>query len=349
MSTRRPSIVLSLTDPAQAATAANHAEAVGFESVWPTEFVDHSATIALAAMAGRTSRITIGSAFAYAFGRTPLVLAAEARDLDTLSDGRLILGPGTGTRRTQRDWHGLDGRNTVQRVWELVGLLRRLISILHAEPVVYDGQFYHVAISPTAPIAAPRRARIPIYLAGVNTAMIEAAGAVADGLIGHPLFTRSYVEEVVRPALDAGTAAAERPHAVPISGYITCSVHDDGEVARRNAKAVIAFNSTVKTYDAIHRHHGFEPAAAAVRAAWASRNWEQMIDAVSDRMLDAIAIAGTPAQARAQYQQRFAGLYERALLWPPACTGLEGALAVIDAFGQPQTSGATSHLAYTSS
>lgn len=349
MSTGSRSIVLSLADPAQTAIAAYHAEAAGFESVWATEFVDHSATVALAAMAGRTSTVTIGSAIAYAFGRTPLVLAAEARDLDVLSGGRLILGLGTGTRRMQRDWHGLDARNTVDRVCELVGLLRRLISTLHEEPMIFDGRFYHVAISPTVPIAPPQRGRIPIYLAGVNPAMIEAAGMVADGLIGHPLFTRSYVEQVVRPALDAGTTAAERAHSVPIAGYITCSVHQDTEIARRNAKAVIAFNSTVKTYDAIHRHHGFEPESGAIRAAWASRDWEQMIDAVSDRMLDTIAIAGTPDQARAQYQQRFAGLYDRALLWPPAFTGLDGAVAVIDAFGEPHTQQTTSDLAYTSS
>ena len=49
--------------------------------MWATEFVDHSATVALAAIAQHTSSIAIGSAIAYAFGRTPLVLAAEARDL----------------------------------------------------------------------------------------------------------------------------------------------------------------------------------------------------------------------------------------------------------------------------
>ena len=38
-------------------------------------------------------------------------------------------------------------------------------------------------------------------LAGFNPRMVQAAGAVADGLVGHPIFTRRYVEEVVRPAL----------------------------------------------------------------------------------------------------------------------------------------------------
>src|SRR5919108_1885834 len=85
--------------------SARIAEDAGFDSVWATEFYDRSATVALAAMAQATTAIELGSAIAYAFGRTPLVLAVEARDLDELSGGRLIFGLGTGTRRMQRDWH----------------------------------------------------------------------------------------------------------------------------------------------------------------------------------------------------------------------------------------------------
>ena len=78
------SLVTSSGGPAELARAARLAEDAGFASVWATEFYDRSATVALAAMAQATSTIELGSAIAYAFGRTPLVLAAEARDLDEL-------------------------------------------------------------------------------------------------------------------------------------------------------------------------------------------------------------------------------------------------------------------------
>src|SRR4051794_39111495 len=113
-------VVLSLPGIDATVEAGRYAEAAGLESVWTTEFPDHSATITLAAVAAATSRITVGSAIAYAFGRTPVVLAAEARDLDTLSKGRLILGLGTGTAKMQRDWHGLDGEHSASRVEELI-------------------------------------------------------------------------------------------------------------------------------------------------------------------------------------------------------------------------------------
>jgi probable F420-dependent oxidoreductase len=325
-----PSLVNSSGGPAELAEAAQLAESAGFESVWATEFYDRSATVALAAMAQATAEIELGSAIAYGFGRTPVVTAAEARDLDELSGGRLTLGLGTGTKRMQRDWHGLDGEHPAPRVEELVPLLRSVLR-LHEGPIDHQGRFYRLVVNPTAPVGPPLRTDLPIYTAGVNARMIEAAGKVADGLVGHPLFTPEYVRDVVRPALARGSERSGRDEPPPIAGYVTCAVDDDADAARRNAKAIIAFNSTVKTYAAIHRHHGFEPAVDAIRSAWRSGDWEAMIDAVSDEMLDAIALAGTAEEVRSQYERR-RGLYEWTLLWPPAFTGLEGAAAVIEAF-----------------
>ena len=105
-------VVLSLPSIDDTVAAARLAERAGLDSVWTTEFPDRSATISLAAVAAGDRAGHLGSAIAYAFGRTPLVLAAEARDLDDLSGGRLILGLGTGTPKMQRDWHGLDGEHS---------------------------------------------------------------------------------------------------------------------------------------------------------------------------------------------------------------------------------------------
>src|SRR5256885_7669517 len=162
---QRPSLVTSTGGPAELAEAARLAEEAGFESVWATEFYDRSATVALAAMAQATSTIELGSAIAYAFGRTPVVLAAEARDLDELSGGRLTLGLGTGTRRMQQDWHGLDGGQPASRLEGLVPLLRRLWR-LHESPIEHDGRFYRLNRKPTAPPREPHRLDTPIFMAG---------------------------------------------------------------------------------------------------------------------------------------------------------------------------------------
>jgi probable F420-dependent oxidoreductase len=311
--------------------SARLAEAAGFAGVWATEFYDRSATVSLAAMAAATTTITLGSAIAYAFGRTPIVWAAEARDLDELTAGRLVLGLGTGTKRMQRDWHGLDGEHPAGRMEELVPLIRRLLS-LHEGPVSHDGRFYRVDVRPTVPVAPPTRVDLPIYLAGVNPRMVQAAGTVGDGLIGHPLFTPEYVRDVVRPALERGAERAGRDAPVPIASYITCSVGEDRDAARQAARAVVAFNSTVKTYRIIHRHHGFDDEAERIRARWVAGDFAGAVECVTDEMLDTIALAGTAEEVRARYTERWAGVYEQALLWPPIFAGMDGVRQVVSTF-----------------
>jgi alkanesulfonate monooxygenase SsuD/methylene tetrahydromethanopterin reductase-like flavin-dependent oxidoreductase (luciferase family) len=179
-------------------------------------------------------------------------------------------------------------------------------------------------------------------MAGVNARMVEAAGAVADGLVGHPLFTPEYTRDVVRPALARGAERAGRDRPPPIAGYVTCIVGDDGDAARAAARGVVAFNSTVSTYRPVLSHHGFDEQADRIRAAWKRGDWAAMAAAVSDEMLDAIALAGTPEEVRSQYQERREGLFERALFWTPL-GGLEPVRAAIAALapgphhrGRPQ-------------
>jgi len=326
------SLVTSTGGPRELAETASMCEESGLASVWATEFYDRSATIALAAMAQSTNTIELGSAIAYGFGRTPLVPAAEARDLDELSGGRLTLGLGTGTPRMQRDWHGIDGEHSASRMEELVPLVRRLWR-LHEGPVAHEGRFYRVNVKPTAPPRAPFREEVPIYMAGVNARMVEAAGAVSDGLVGHPLFTPKYVSEVVRPALARGAERTGRTPP-PIAGYVTCSVSEDRNAARQAAAAIIAFNSTVKIYRATHEVSGFEAEADAIREAWSRGDGEAMVAAVTEEMIDSIALAGTPDEVRDRFTERWDGVYERTLLWPPAFRGAEGVRAVIEAFGR---------------
>src|SRR5947209_1104175 len=99
------------------------AEAAGFDAAWSGEFLHRSGIVSAAAMAAVTSRIGVGTSIAYAVGRSPLVLANDARFLDEMSAGRFTLGLGTGTRRMMTDWHGVpDPDGPASRVEELVPL-----------------------------------------------------------------------------------------------------------------------------------------------------------------------------------------------------------------------------------
>jgi len=299
------------------ADTAAAAEAAGFRSAWTPEFYTRSSVVTLAAMAERTSRIRVGTSIAYATGRSPLVLATEARSLDELSAGRLVLGLGTGTRRMMQDWHGIDPDGPASRMEELVPLLRRLWR-LHEGPVAHDGRFYHCHVTPTAETSAPVRDDIPVFTAGVNPRMVQVAGRVGDGLLGHPLFSRAYVDDMVRPAIAEGKRRGEREDApIELVAVLICSVADDADQARREAAAQLAFYAAPKTYGALLDASGFGAAGEAIRDAFAQRDFARMTAAVPDEMIDAMAAAGTVAEVRTRLEQT-AEIFDHVVLYPPS-------------------------------
>ena len=296
------------------------AEAAGFDAAWSGEFLHRSAVVSVAAMAAVTSRIGVGTAIAYAVGRSPLVLANDARFLDEMSDGRLTLGLGTGTHRMMTGWHGVtDPDGPASRMEELVPLLRRLWR-LHEGPVRHEGRFYSVDITPTADITPPLRAAIPVYTAGVNARMIEVAGRVGDGLICHPTITGRYLDDVARPAIARGAQRAGRAAGeVKLEGVVICSIADDTAAARREAAAQIAFYVAPKAYGPVMEASGFGAEAAAIRAAFRAGDHQAMAEAVSSRMLDEMAVAGTADEVR-DALPALEKRYDHAALYSPSFT-----------------------------
>lgn len=304
----------------ETAQIAQRAEASGFDGAWSGEFLNRSAVVSVAAMAAKTSRIGVGTAIAYAVGRSPLVLANDARFLDEMSEGRVTLGLGTGTRGMMVGWHGVtDPDAPAVRIEELVPLLRRLWH-LHEGPVKHEGRFYSLDITPTADIAPPARPTIPIYTAGVNPRMIESAGRVSDGLICHPTVTDKFLDDVVRPALEKGATHAGRAVTdVALKGVLITAISDDAEQARREAAAQIAFYVAPKAYGPVMESSGFGAEAEAIREAFQRKDHQGMIDAVSDAMLDQMAAAGTADDVRervARLEQR----YDHCALYSPSFT-----------------------------
>lgn len=324
---------LPLPVTAQVAAAADRG---GLDTVWTSEFYTQSAVVSLAAMANATERIRLGSSIMYGIGRSPLVLATDARDLDQLSGGRLLLGLGNGTRTMIRNWHGQDPDAPALRMEELVPLLRRIWR-LHEGPVKHDGRFYHLDLVPTGPVPPPLREQIPVIIAGVRPRMIQAAGRVADGLAGHPLLTVKYVDEIVRPALQAGAEKAERdPSELFLTSMVITALHPDIEQARREAAAQIAFYASVKTYDVCLEVSGFRKEGEAIREAFGRRDFPAMFAAVTDEMIDTIAITGATPQAIQDGLRRYDGVLDHTMLYSPSILSTpervaENTLALVDA------------------
>jgi 5,10-methylenetetrahydromethanopterin reductase len=283
---------------------AAQAEVAGASAFCAGEFADLNAYVTTTEMAHNTSTAMIGPGIAYAFARSPFVHAAAVRHLSHTSTGRVFLGLGAGTPRMNRDWFGVDATHPAPRMAELVEVVRAFLQAENGEPVQYRGAFYTIDADIRAPVFG--RLDVPILIGAFNKVMVRTAGRVADGVLGHGLFTDRWWAELVEPALASGAESTGRDVAeLRRWGWLITAIDDDDpQRAIRDAKLQIAFYLTVRTYDALVELHGWQDEVAAIRAAFRSGRPESIADHVTDDMLWSIALCGDSAQAREMLSAR---------------------------------------------
>jgi probable F420-dependent oxidoreductase len=292
-------------------------EKAGFDSVFSVEFFNRHGYVPLGAIAQATERIRIGTGIANSFTRSPLLHASAAMDLDEISGGRMVLGLGSATRRMNQDWYGVPFSAPAKRTRELIELLRAAFAAQKGGGFKWDGEFWQLKV----PIySRPNAAResIPLWIAAVNRGMIRCAGEVADGLVGHPIATRRWHGEVTLPILRAAEESQGRPSgACKLAPYVMTSIQENRDDAIRDAKSQIGFYYTTAIYHSILDLHGLRHVGEACTAAFRKMDLKGLADAIPDELVDEIAIACTPDEAKDRLAQ-WNDLTDEALLYPPA-------------------------------
>jgi probable F420-dependent oxidoreductase len=310
-------LIMQLDDIHAERRLARRAEEAGFDLLWAPDTPRSNAFVHLAAIATETSRIQIGSGIARAFVRAPLPTAAAAVDLDRLSGGRMVLGLASGTPKQNLYETGQLYDHAASRLRELVRLLRQIWALNGERDLDFKGEFYTIAAQGIV-LPKPVRSRIPIYIAGVGPPMLRVTGEVADGLAGHPCCSVRYLNEVVLPSLADGWKKAGRRRAdFKITTWVVTSISEDRRQARREAAYQLGFYFATRTYGHVLEFHGWERERDEIQRAFFERkDIDAVAAAVSDRMLDELAIAGTPDDCRAQLA-RYRDVIDFPTLYPP--------------------------------
>jgi alkanesulfonate monooxygenase SsuD/methylene tetrahydromethanopterin reductase-like flavin-dependent oxidoreductase (luciferase family) len=163
----------------------------------------------------------------------------------------------------------------------------------------------------------PARERVPIYTAAVREGMARMAGDVADGLIGHPICSMRWLDEVVIANFERGLSRSGRERReFDFIPTVCCAIDDDEGAAYDAARRTIAFYATVRTYKPLWEMHGFGGAAAAVGDAFRSGDLASMPGHVSDELVDAYCAAGPLDKVRARVEE-VAGRADGLFLSPP--------------------------------
>lgn len=279
--------------------AAQAAEAAGAEVLWVPE-LHRSATISAAAIAAATDQAAVGTAIALAFTRSPMVTALEAMDIDEMTNGRFILGLGSGVQRLNELWHNARWGKPVGHMRETVRNIRAFIaSARSGELIDLPGEYEPMQIRGYERPFYQVRTTIPIYLGAMGPAMTKLVGEIGDGWISHELCSPRYLDELLIPWLREGMDRAERPHdSVDVVVSALCAVDSDGARARRWAAGTVGFYASVKTYEDFFAFHNLADEQAKVIEAFRSGiGADYLGDYVPDHMVDALTVAGTPEQA----------------------------------------------------
>jgi alkanesulfonate monooxygenase SsuD/methylene tetrahydromethanopterin reductase-like flavin-dependent oxidoreductase (luciferase family) len=200
------------------------ADQLGYDSINCSHIAARDSFTTLAGLAHLAPSVTLATAVAPIYHRSPASMAQTAATIDDLSGGRFRLGLGTGHRATMGGWHGQDIGNPVAEMREYVALVRALLA--GGEPPTglrWNSSFAFNGFQV--------RADIPIYLAGLSPAMLRLAGEIADGVVLWAC-PASYVADVVVREVAAGRARAGRD----LAGFDICAAVPSAVVDRRATK-----------------------------------------------------------------------------------------------------------------
>lgn len=287
------------------------AKRLGFESLWTPAGGVPDAFHVCAAWSQDTGLRTGISVVPAARMWTPPALAAQAGTLGQLSDGRFVLGLGTGGYGPGF-WHsvGLPDRP--------IAVMRKYVQAVRSLLAGQAAESEGLTQGPRAmSLGATGLPHVPIYTAALGRQMLALAGEVADGV----LLNWATPERIAasRELVDAGAArAGRRPGEVPLTMYIRVCVDDDVAAARRAFAAQVLGYAMGRPgipvtagYRGMFGQMGFGEVLAELedrRDRGASM--AELADAAPDDMLRAVGYFGPAGGASQVYARLSAGLDE---------------------------------------
>jgi F420-dependent oxidoreductase-like protein len=285
-------------------------EKAGLDMVWVAEAYSFDAVSTMGYLAARTERVQIASGILPIYTRTPTLLAMTAAGVDSLSDGRCVLGLGASGPQVIEGFHGVPYDKPLGRTREIIAICRQ---VWRRERVVHDGASYAIPLpeergtglgKPLKLINHPVRSEIPIYVASLGPKNVAMTAEVADGWM--PLF---YVPEkagdVWGDDLAAGAAkrSADLAPLEVVAGSLL-AVGDGAEAVRDFARPVLALYiggmgaKGRNFYNDLVRRYGFEQEAEQIQDLYLSGDKEGAARLVPDELLEKTTLCGPEGYVR---------------------------------------------------
>lgn len=295
---------------------ARQAEAQGLEGLFAAQ-VYGPPWIPLAAAAMATERVKLASGIAIAAARSPFETAMAAIDMDRVSSGRFVLGLGASVQSWTRGVFGAPEHKPLAHLRETVAAVRHVIRGAHRGLEPFNGEYYRADFAELQPTAPPVREEIPVWIAALRGPAVRLAAEIADGVMGHPMWSLDWAVEKIQPELRAGLARAGRKREdIDLNLWLWCAPGADEREAIEDSRATVAFYAGIEQYESFFAAHGFAEVARRLQAEVKRGDVLAHARLVPDEMVRCFVLLGDADRMRAQVERAWT-VADSLVLIPP--------------------------------
>jgi probable F420-dependent oxidoreductase len=297
---------------------AKMAEDAGLEGLFAAQ-VYGPPFIPLASAAMVTQRVRLASGIAIASVRSPFETAMAAVDLDRISGGRFTLGLGTSVKSWTEGIFGADYGKPLASLRETVEIVRMSIEKAHTgELTKYQGKYHHHDWSELQPPAPPLRTDIPIWIAALRGPLTSLAAEIADGVLGHPIWSVEWCIETIPDWLKKGLDRGGKQRSdIEFNAWLFVAINDDKKQALDDARATVAFYGGVEQYEEFFAAHGFSKEAKLLQEGVKKGDYISAAKHVTDEMAQTFVVCGTADEVRKRIEPMYE-VVDSVTLVPPA-------------------------------
>ena len=308
---------IMISNPLDAGPAFKLVEDAGYDGAYTFEGA-HDPFLPLVAAATQTTKIELVTSIAVAFARNPMILANIGYDLNLLSEGRFILGLCSQikphiTKRFSMPWS-----QPAARMKDMVLAIKAIWDCWQNDTKLnYRGDFNtHTLMTPffnpgPNPYGLPK-----IYVAAVGPLMTQAVSESADGLLGHPFSSPTYLEQVTLPIIKKGIESAGKTRDqfdLSISVMTGIGANEDShKKAVQACREQVAFYASTPNYIAVLETHGYADLSKELNRLSKQGKWKEMGEAIDDEVLNTFAVVEeTPEALAKEIKLRYGAIGQR--------------------------------------
>lgn len=293
-----------------------HAEALGFDSVWTAEAYGSDATSPLAYLAAVTQRVRLGTAIMQLAGRTPAMAAMQAATIDALAGGdRFIAGLGVSGPQIVEGWYGQPWGKPYWRIRDYVTIMKKVFA--REEGLTHDGKEIALPYQGEGAMGIGKPLKsilhmnpdIPIWLGTGSESNVKLTAEIADGWF--PLAFVPGMMDFYKPWLEEGFRRAGDGKSFDnfeVQPGVTVIVTDKIKEAIAKMKPGVALyvggmgHKDKNFHNDMMVRRGYPEAAAKIQELFLAGRKEEAIAAVPDEYCDESALIGPPERIRELYK-----------------------------------------------